>query len=89
MDQSNYVRWTKYNILQPDIIQEDTDYVLPTETTLANKRGRPSQDYWLSILLAYSLCLQAKTKQGALIKNSIVDWLKMYSDWGVLLFKND
>ena len=54
LDDGNYARWVKMNILENSFAEEGVDYSSLMKKTSSEQGGRPTTDYKLSASFAYT-----------------------------------
>lgn len=64
MDESNYSKWYKRNILENPFAEENVDYEVFVLNDENPKGGRPTQDFKLTANFAKKLSMQGKTERA-------------------------
>lgn len=72
LDQSNYAKWCKANIVNNGFAEENMDWGL---LVLHDEKlnYRPSQNYWLTIAFAKKLCMISPTERGEQARNYFIE----------------
>lgn len=64
LDESNYSRWVKMNILENPFAEEGTEYSSLMTKTTSELGGRPTTDYKLSASFAKKLAMSTHSERG-------------------------
>ena len=64
LDEGNYARWVKMNILENSFAEEGVDYSSLMKKTPSELGGRPTTDYRLSASFAKKLAMTAHSERG-------------------------
>ncbi len=64
LDESNYSRWVKMNIIDNPFAEEGVEYSSCMKKIKRNGAGRPTNDYRLSASFAKRLAMMTKTERG-------------------------